>query len=158
MTAGTKAKAHWGKGGGPLPSPPTRGWSIMSCISKRSPLTTRPSPLPLHKGGEWLQPTCAHISKQDGTTECDAIFIYVCTSEGGCPQCPQSSVRFSFSPLAYKPHITAILVTASRNQYHAPAVSHFLGRLNPVCQLFCLKFLYSTNYMYLCTAKTIEIS
>ena len=24
---------------------------------------TGPSPLPLHKGGEWLQPTCAHISR-----------------------------------------------------------------------------------------------
>ena len=109
MTAATKAKAHWAKRDGPLPSPPTGGGSIMSCISKRSPLTTRPSPLPSprvamgiaplieqrltfsqssrdsirHKGGEWLQPTCAHISKQDGTTQCDAIFIYVCTSEGG---------------------------------------------------------------------------
>ena len=44
------------------------------------------------------------------------LFI-VCTCKGGGYS---STVRFPFSPLAYKPHITAILVTASRNQYHAP--------------------------------------
>ena len=112
---------------GPSPLPCPRVELESSPLTRhRSTFSASSKDLARHKGGEWLQPTCAHISRTlyslplwEGwggvrrvlTVSVDCLpmlrkmaprnvmpSLFVCTSEEGCPQCLQSTVRFLLLP------------------------------------------------------------